>query len=251
MARRLSYWVYRGVRGLVGLFYPRPELVGLENLPEGGCVIVGNHAQMNGPIVAELYLPGDRSIWCAAEMMRLKEVPAYAYRDFWSRKPAAVRWVFRLASYAIAPLSVCVFNNARCIGVYRDARLVGTLRRTLARLREGARIVIFPETDPPQNAILYAFQDRFIDLGRMYARQTGRRLAFVPMYVAPALGKTFLGKPVEYDPDADPNEERDRVRDALAAAITDMARAQPRHRVVPYRNLPKRQYPMSKPDEES
>lgn len=249
MAGGVSYWVYRAVRGLVKLFYPRPELVGVENLPEGPCVIVGNHAQMNGPIVAEIFLPGDREIWCASEMMHLREVPAYAYRDFWSQKPAYSRWFFRLLSYAIAPLSVCLFNNARCIGVYRDARSLGTFRRTLERLEEGARVVIFPECDPPRNHILYTFQDPFIGLGRMYARRTGRRLAFVPMYVAPALKKTFFGAPIEYDPDADPREELVRVREALVEAITAMAVAQPRHRVVPYRNIPRRQYPMNLPDE--
>ena len=113
-----SYWVYRATCGLIRLFYPKPTLEGLEHLPEGACVIVGNHAQMNGPIIADIYLPGDRSIWCTSEMMHLREVPAYAYEDFWwSKKPIAVRWLYKIASYAIAPLSVCIFNNAHCIGV--------------------------------------------------------------------------------------------------------------------------------------
>ena len=248
MIKRLSYWVYRAVVALVRLFYPRPEIVGMEHLPEGPCVIVGNHAQMNGPIVADVYLPGDRAVWCAAEMMRLREVPAYAYRDFWSQKPVPARWFYRVLSYIIAPLSVCLFNNAHCIGVDRDARVLSTFHRTLARLEEGARIVIFPETDPPYNRILYTFQDRFIALGRMYGRRTGKKLAFVPMYVAPALKKTFLGAPIEYDPDANPEAEIARVRDALVDAITEIAEAQPRHTVVPYRNIPKRDYPVNRVD---
>ena len=250
MPKPLSYWVYRAARGLVKLFYPRPEIVGAERLPEGGCVIVGNHAQMNGPIVAEVFLPGERSVWCAEEMMAFRKVPDYAYRDFWSQKPVAVRWLYRLFSYAIAPLSVCIFNNALCIPVYRDSRVLSTFRETLQRLDEGARVVIFPERDPPHNHILYTFQDRFIDLGRYYARRTGKKLAFVPMYVCPALRKTFLGDPIEYDPSAPPDAERARVCAALADAVTALAEAQPRHRVVPYRNLPKRQYPMSLPEEE-
>ena len=104
MAIRPARAVYRIVRGLARLVCPRPEISGLENLPEVPCVIVGNHAQLYGPIVAEIYLPGDRSIWCNAEMMHLKEVPDYAYRDFWSKKPARVRWLFRLVSYLIAPI---------------------------------------------------------------------------------------------------------------------------------------------------
>ena len=50
--------IYRGIKWLVRMCYPRMEVVGTENLPEGPAVIVGNHAQMNGPIACELYLPG-------------------------------------------------------------------------------------------------------------------------------------------------------------------------------------------------
>ena len=45
-------------------------------------------------------------------MMHRDEVAAYAYRDFWSGKPRAVRWFYKLLSHLIVPLSVCVFNNA-------------------------------------------------------------------------------------------------------------------------------------------
>lgn len=242
----LSYAVYRLVRDSVRLFYPTPEIVGAENLPEGGCVIVGNHAQTNGPIVAEIFLPGDRAIWCNGEMMHLKEVPDYAFNDFWSRKPASVRWFFRLLSYVIAPISVCVFNNAHCIGVYHDARVMTTMRETLKRLGQGTRIVIFPEHDPPYNHMLYSFHDRFIDLGRMYAHQCGQPLAFVPMYVAPALKRTFLGQPIYYDPQADPAHERSRLSAALTQAITDLAAAQPPHRVVPFRKVEGEPYPMNR-----
>ena len=246
MAKRWSYPVYLAVRGLVRLFYPKPELVGLENLPQGPCVIVGNHAQMNGPIVAEVFFPGDHAVWCNAEMMHLKEVPDYAYRDFWSRKPRAVRWFYRLLSYAIAPLSAGVFNNALCIGVYRDLRITNTFRQTLDKLSQGTRVIIFPEQDVPRDQVVYEFQDRFIDLGRMYHKQTGDVLSFVPMYVCPALKKVILGKPVAYDPGAFPAQERRRVCEAMMDAITAMAIELPRHRVVPYRNLPRREYPYNK-----
>ncbi len=241
--KKLSYWVYRLFCGLVRLFYRRPELFGLDNLPDGPCVIVGNHAQMNGPIVAELYLPGDRAIWCNGEMMHLREVPDYAFMDFWSLKPRGVRWFYRLLSYIIAPLSVCLFNNAHCIGVYRDMRVMGTMRKTVERLSEGARVVIFPERDEPCNNILCAFQDRFVDLARIYRHQTGQALCFVPMYVAPSLRRVIFGPPVAADPDVPANAERACVCRELTERITRIARSQPRHRVVPYLNIARRDYP--------
>lgn len=246
---KFSYLVFRAVRGLVWFFYPKTAIEGQEHLPEGACVIVGNHAKMNGPIIAELYIPGDREIWCAAEMMHLKEVPAYAFKDFWSDKPASVRWFYRLLSYLIAPLSVAVFNNAHCIGVYRDMRVVGTLRETVKRLTEGARIVIFPEHAVEYNGMVWKFRDGFVDLARMYRAKTGKDLLFVPMYTAPALKKAILGEGVSCDPAADPRAERGRICKDLMDRVTAIAVSQERHRIVPYPNMPKRLYPYNRTEE--
>ena len=219
--------LYRLIKALVRLFYGKTRVVGAEHLPDEPCIVVGNHCQMNGPIAVELDFPGEHWTWCAGEMMHLKEVPAYAFRDFWSAKPKAVRWLFRIASYLIAPLSVCVFNNANCIGVYRDTRIIHTFRETVDTLRNGGSVVIFPEHDPPRNNILSDFQDRFVTVA-----------AFKTMY---------LGEPVRFDPDAPPKEECRRVSGELMARITDLAVSLPRHRVVPYRNIPKKNYPYNTP----
>lgn len=239
--------LYKLIKALVRLFYGKTKVVGAENLPDEPCIVVGNHCQMNGPIAVELDFPGQHWTWCAGEMMHLKEVPAYAFRDFWSQKPKAVRWLFRLASYLIAPLSVCVFNNANCIGVYHDTRILSTFRETVEKLQGGGSVVIFPEHDPPVNNILSAFQDRFVTVARQYYRRSGRAVCFVPMYLAPAFQTMYLGAPVRFDPDAPSKDECRRVSDTLMARITDLAVSLPRHRVVPYRNIPKKDYPYNTP----
>ena len=238
---------YRLIKALVRLFYGRTAVVGAENLPAEPCIIVGNHCQMNGPIACELDFPGQHYTWCAGEMMHLKEVPTYAFRDFWSAKPKSVRWLFRIASYLIAPLSVCVFNNANCIGVYHDTRIISTFRETVETMLGGANVIIFPEHDPPVNNILSAFQDRFVTVARQLVRRGGAAPCFVPLYLAPALHTMYLGEPVRYDPDAPSHDECRRVCDELSARITELATALPRHRVVPYRNIPKKDYPYNIP----
>ena len=239
--------VYRFIKALVRLFYGRTRVVGAEHLPDEPCIVVGNHCQMNGPIAVELDFPGTHFTWCAGEMMHLREVPAYAFRDFWSKKPKSVRWLFRIASYLIAPIAVIVFNNANCIGVYHDARIISTFRETIDTLQRGGSVVIFPEHDPPRNNILSDFQDRFVTVARQYARRSGKALRFVPMYLAPALKTMYLGEPVVFDPDAPPKDECRRVSDALMQRITDIAVSLPRHRVVPYRNISKKLYPYNTP----
>lgn len=242
--------LYKTIKGLVWLFYPRMNVEGMENYPDEASIIVGNHTQMNGPIAAELYCPGKHYTWCAGEMMHLKEVPGYAFRDFWSQKPKWTHPWYKLLSCIIAPLSVCVFNNANTIGVYHDTRLMGTFRNTIKRLQEGNHVVIFPEHDVKYNHILYEFQDRFIDVAKMYYKKTGNAVSFVPLYIAPKLKTMYFGKPITFNPDVPIAEERRRICEYLVHEITEIAVSLPEHTVVPYRNIPKKFYPSNIPEEE-
>lgn len=244
--RTFSYRCYRVIRWFVKLFYPKITVEGAENLPDVPCIVVANHSQMNGPIACELYFPGTRYTWCAGQMMNMGEVPEYAFRDFWSNKPKYSRWFYKLLSYIIAPVSVCVFNNANTIAVYRDARILSTFKNTVKRLSEGASVVVFPEHDAPYNHIINGFQDKFIDIAKLYYKKTGQELPFVPMYIAPARKTMYIGKPIVFEGSADMDSQRSRICSYLQEEITRIALAQPPHQVVPYKNIPKKQYPRSK-----
>lgn len=240
---------FRIIKWLIKVFYPKTQVEGAENLTGEPVIIVGNHCQMNGPIVGELYVPGNPYIWCAGEMMHRKEVPEYAFRDFWSQKPKWTHPFYKLLAYIVTPLSVCIFNNARTIGVYHDTRILSTFKNTVKQLQEGKSVVIFPEHDVKHNHIVYDFQDKFIDIAKLYYKKTGKELSFVPMYIAPKLKKLYLGKPVQFSATAPMAAERGRIRTYLMEEITAIAQALPEHTVVPYRNIPKKDYPSNIPKE--
>lgn len=242
--------LFKIIKGAVRLFYPKTAVSGTENLPDEPVLVVANHSQMNGPIACELYFPGDRYTWCAGQMMHLKDVPDYAFQDFWSMKPKWCRPFYRLLSYIIAPLSVCIFNNANTIGVYRDARIISTFKSTVSKLCDGASVIVFPEHDEPHNHILCRFQDRFIDIARLYYKKTGKELSFVPMYIAPRLKTMYLGKPIRFCAANSMDAERERICQYLMDEITGIALSLPEHTVVPYRNLPKKDYPTNIPKED-
>ena len=237
-----SYCCFRVIRWLVWLFYPKMKVVGAENLPAEPTVIVGNHTQMNGPICAELYMPKKSVTWCAWQMMCLKEVPVYAFQDFWSGKPKYIRWFYKLLSYVIAPFSVCVFNNASTIAVYHDGRLLNTFKQTIKALQEDTDVVIFPECYEPYNHIVNQFQTNFADVARQYYKRTGKAVTFTPMYVAPKLKKLYFGKPIAFDPEIPMDEQRQTICKYLMDAITEIAVNLPRHTVVPYANISSEDY---------
>ena len=235
--------VYRFIRFWVKLAVPKYKVDGVENLPDKPCIVVANHAQMMGPISSILYYPRKRSVWCIGEMKKMSEVPAYAFKDFWSLKPKYSRWFYKILSYVIAPIADCIFNSADTIGVYKDARLVQTFRDSVDALKNGKDIILFPECHDECNNIVYEFQTGFSEVARLYYRYEKKAVSFVPMYVAPNLAKLCLGKPIQYDPENPAKDERLRISDYLKNEITQIARNLPEHYVVPYENLPKSEYP--------
>jgi len=241
--------MFRFYYHLVKAVFPKYTTVGEENLPDEPCLIVGNHTQMNGPIAGELYTPGEHWIWCAGEMMNKDEVAEYAFRDFWSLKPRWQQPFYRLLSKLIVPVSVCVFNGAHCISVYHDHRLFATFRRTAELVAEGNSVVIFPERNVRYNNILCDFQEGFVDVALFIYKKTGHRVAFVPEYVCPAFRTLNFGKPVYFDPENPLKEERVRIKKYLMDEITRIASELPEHTVVPYLNVPKKDYPKNKPIE--
>ena len=247
MTKKLSAIIYkRIVLPLVKLFYPKIKVFGAENLPDEPCIVAANHTQMNGPICAEIYFPRKRYTWCAGEMMHLKEVPSYAFKDFWLQKPKYTHPFYKLISFIIAPLSVCVFNNAQTIGVYKDKRIMHTFKETLKKLEEGADVVIFPEHDIKHNHIVYDFQEGFVDIAKLYYKRYGKEIKFVPLYIAPNLKQMHIGRAISYNAEDDICQERKRICTYLMNEITDMAVSLPLHTVVPYRNIPKKYYSSNK-----
>lgn len=241
--KKWGYPIFLAIKWTVWLFHAKMKVYGKANLPENEAVIlVGNHSHMSGPICSEIYLKNSLT-WCAGEMMNTPDVPAYAYRDFWAEKPKPLRPFYKALSYIIAPISDFVFNRADTIPVYHDSRILTTFRTTMSALNEGQSIVIFPEHDKPRNNIICDFQDKFIDIARLYAARYGKELMFVPIYIAPRLNGIFIGEGVRYNKDSEPSEERARICEYLMEGVTAIARSLPEHTVLPYKNVAKRYYP--------
>ena len=109
-------------------------------------------------ITIEIYLPKNCYTWCNYQVMHLKEAPAYTYADFWSKKPKFFRPFYKALSYLIAPLCVFIFNNAKTIPVYHDAKVIHTFKDSVKLLQDGNHIVIFLLVRIRRNIYTFCYQ---------------------------------------------------------------------------------------------
>jgi hypothetical protein len=238
---------YRFVRSLVELFYKKRELIGLENISkEEAMIIVGNHAQIHSPILSEVQFPLKCKTWCIGNVLTKKEFIEHAKTDFFGMKPKYTQWFYTMLAHILAPIAVNGFNDSDIIPVYKDMRLIKTFRLTVDNLCEGNHIFIYPECHTPYNNIVNEFQDKFVDVAKLYYKKTGKCVKFVPMYNAARLKKVVFGKPIEFDPNRSIDEMRKIIVEYLKQEITSLAQTLPPHKVVQFSNTGSKNSPMSK-----
>ena len=222
------------------------KFVGLENIPDEPSLIISNHSQTYGPVVSQTRFPFTVYTWCTGEMLDKKEIPDYAMKDFWANCSKFKRGACLVFIKMISPMVAHVFNGLNAVGVYKDARIMVTFKHTVELLKQGEHVIIFPEKHSHYNNVINDFQDKFIDVARLYYKSTGKAVKFVPTYIAPRLKTVVFGKPISYSADTDVNVVREEISNYLKEEITNLALELPSHKVVPYENLPKKQYPYSK-----
>ena len=178
--------------------------------------------------------------------MNRKEFPEYAMQDFWPYKGKGVRWFYKILSRVMARPLAYIFTHADCIAVYKDARILNTMKQSVYALKDGKDLVIFPEKRQSFNDIINEFQDNFIDLARLYYKSTKKELSFTPAYVTPKLKKVVLGQPVKYNSALSIDENKKIIVEYLKEQITSIAKSLPVHTVVPYENIKKKYYKKSR-----
>lgn len=233
---RRKPFLFKSIEFFAKLFYRRYQIIYEEEETSHGNIFVANHSQIHGPLATYLYYPNKKKIWVIGQMTKLKEVPAYAFEDFWRDKPKITHWFYRLLSFIIAPLSVFIMKHANTIPVYKDMRISKTFRDSMETLNNEEDIFLYPEYRQEYNHIINDFQVNFIDLARVYYKKYNHELKFYPVYISKSLRKIMIGRPTTFNPNENINEERIRISEYLKENITRLALSLPSHKVIPYTN---------------
>lgn len=223
----MSEALYKTVRWLGSPF--RYRCLGLENTqPQGPAIYVSNHVQSTGPIQVMISVPLRFHPWVIAEMTDLRRAPPYLYREFVERELHLRGRLGMAVSTVLSTIAVALMHGLRCVPVDRnEGRFMPPLRRSLALLKEGRNLLVFPEdnvgpVDPETQ--MRPFLCGFLMLCAMFREATGRNLPLYPMAVSVRERAILIGRRLFFDPPSKRSQEIRRFGQQLQERVRELWR---------------------------
>lgn len=228
-----------GVKIIVTLLRPLyyHRVLGKERLQgyeDGDLILICNHGELYGPIVANLYVPVTFRPWVIAEMMEREAIIEHMYVGTMMRQKWLPEKWKRPILRAITPILLWVFNSLEAIPVYRGRpkELLRTFRDTITAMQAGDNVLLFPENgeDHAEGERGYVadgvgqLYTGFAMIAPMYYAKTKRRAVFVPIYASKRRRTLTIGEGIRYDPENNANAEKQRIVDGLLGQMQDMSR---------------------------
>ena len=212
---------------------------GLENLDNKNypSVFVCNHGIIYGPVAAVIYMPTYFRPWIDKKMLDVDLATEEMYSRFMYRVPLfGEKFKKRLANWLAHPV-VWAMNSFNPIGVERDniRNVMTTFNDTIKALKESDNILLFPERPAKKvvsgkETVVHSTDNvgtlfkGFAKLGNMYWKETGKCLAFYPIYADKERHTFTIGEAVVYEPNNNVNDERDRIAEELKRMMEEMVR---------------------------
>lgn len=226
-----------GVKLIITLLRPLyyHKVIGRENIAgyeDGTMILVCNHGELYGPVVANLYVPISFRPWVVSNMMEKEAIVEHMYQGTMMRqkwlpeglKKPLIRW--------ITPLFTWVFQSIEAIPVYRGnpRELIKTFRITMEAMQAGDNILLFPENGENRGEGEKGYAQEgvgdlytgFAMLAPMYYSRTGKSAVFVPIYASKKLRTLTLGKGITFRPEIPVNEEKLRIVETLRSSMEEM-----------------------------
>ncbi|MCR5808744.1 MAG: hypothetical protein K6G56_04205 [Clostridiales bacterium] len=225
---------FKFICALARAFYPKARTV-FEAPPDGEAgVFVCNHSTIIGPVMMTLDFERPHRNWVIGCAMDKNHCESYAFHDVFSGNSRKCKWFFRFLAKLVKLLLPPILENVDAVPVFHDRRIIETFRKSAESLIEGRDIVIFGESPRRYSEYVNELQRGFVDIGRLYYRQTGKKLKYYPVYVERKNRVIAIGAPIEYDPELTQKEQRERVCKYLEEGIDRQARALPEHKPVKF-----------------
>ncbi len=220
-------WWFRLMKKMMKGRYKKPNFVFLGEKFSNGGVILSNHEGTDAPMSLELYCEQPIRMWGASEM-NSGLIPMYKYqtRVYYHEKKGWNLHLARLFCLIASPLTNLFYKGLRLISTYRDARFRRTIRESLAAIRAGENIVIFPE-DSTNGYLeeLEGFHAGFV----VFAEVCKKQGIDLPVYVTYFRKKDLtyvVDKPILYSQLSQNGESKEEICQRLAARCNELGKMQ-------------------------
>lgn len=222
-----------GMRLLYGLFFPffhckadvPPEI----QAHEDPIVFVCNHYEIFGPLALMTSLKARFRVWSNEQLIAAGDEVDKLVDGAVVMAPVFSKCVMGKILHMISPLVEWVFVRLKAIPVSRteSAKMLQTMRKSVAAMEMGESIVIFPEKGDPHYALgsVSPFYPGFAMVGEFASRRFKTPVSFCPIHIDKAGRKLRFGEIIKYMP-GDMKAEAQRVSDRLyeqMVAIADAA----------------------------
>lgn len=172
-------------------------------------VFVANHYEIFGPVAMYLRFPYKFRPWVIDKIMTPESVEAQMSISVYNNFPKYPMWFKKIVVKSLKNMMVFAMNHAKAIKVSREnfrENLI-TMQESMETLNKGVSVLIFPELSYTESGV-GVFQSGFEHLGKYYYQKTGKKISFYPVFISKQEKQMFIEKPIIYDPNKDPNEQK-------------------------------------------
>ena len=218
-------WWFRGLLRLMKGRYPKPQFIYLGDEVQDGSLILSNHEGTDAPLTLEMYLGKNVTMWGAHEMNEgVVKMYKYQTRVYYHQKKHWNLHLARLFCLLASPLTNMFYQGLGLISTYRDHRFLKTIRESVAALRKGESIVVFPEkSDNGYLPELEGFFAGFVLLAET-CKKKGMDLPIYVSYFKKEEKQYIFDKPVLYSELSANGETRDEIAKRLLDRCNELGK---------------------------
>lgn len=192
----------------------RCKVVGKENVSKDDTskVFLANHYEIFGPVAMFMNFPYKSRIWIIDKMMDEDSVEQQMGLMVYANFKGVPRWLKTFVLKIVKSLVVFVFKHIKGIPISRENLRANlkTMDYSSDLLDKGTSIILMPELDYVSEGV-GEFQTGFEYLAKIHYKKTGKKISFYPVFVSQVDKTIYIEKPITYNPDNDPNDEKQRI----------------------------------------
>lgn len=185
-------------------------------------VFVSNHYEIYGPLVVFLRFPFSFRPWVIDKMCNPDTVEQQASIGFYNNYKWIPKWLKVVIMKIAKRFILFMIRFAKPIPVSRDnpRANIKTMQKSTEILNKHKAIFIWPEECSVKEGV-GDFMTGFEFIGKYYYQKTGKRISFYPVFTSRKRHTMFIEKPIIYNPDNDPNEEKQRIVNGLHDSMVE------------------------------